>query len=288
MQGNAPPAKGKAAAKKRAIVAGLTGLTAAALLAAPESADAAQELAQLADGRPLLFLGLFAPVLGWVAFNIGAPFFRQLDAMQGNAPPAKGKAAAKKRAAVAGLAGLSASALLAAPEAAQAAELMQLADGRACPPLSCDADMPLTRFIDAQARCCSWASSRLCWAGSPSTSARRSSASWMRCRATHPLPRARLRPRSAKPRDMRCCRACARRLVIRPNSSISRSRGLALPRHALLRRIHSCTHVTRRDAALRERAQHGRHVQRPVARRSSVLSLLSQALGGRMHRRKER
>jgi hypothetical protein len=36
-------------------------------------------------------------VLGWVAFNIGAPFFRQLDAMQGNAPAAKGKAAPKKR-----------------------------------------------------------------------------------------------------------------------------------------------------------------------------------------------
>ena len=64
MQGKAP-AKGKAAAKKRAVVAGLTGLTAAALLAAPESADAAQELAQLADGRPLLFAGLFLPVLGW-------------------------------------------------------------------------------------------------------------------------------------------------------------------------------------------------------------------------------
>ena len=64
MQGKAP-AKGKAPVKKRAVVAGLTGLTAAALLAAPESADAAQELAQLADGRPLLFAGLFLPVLGW-------------------------------------------------------------------------------------------------------------------------------------------------------------------------------------------------------------------------------
>ena len=77
MQGKAPA---KGAAKKRAVVTGLTGLTAAALLAAPESADAAQELAQLADGRPLLLAGLFLPVLGWVAFNIGAPFFRQLGA----------------------------------------------------------------------------------------------------------------------------------------------------------------------------------------------------------------
>ena len=38
---------------------------------------------QLADGRPLLFAGLFLPVLGWVAFNIGAPFFRQLGAHRG-------------------------------------------------------------------------------------------------------------------------------------------------------------------------------------------------------------
>ena len=36
---------------------------------------------QLADGRPLLFLGLFAPVIGWVLFNIGAPALRQLGAL---------------------------------------------------------------------------------------------------------------------------------------------------------------------------------------------------------------
>ena len=75
---------------------------------------------QLADGRPALLLGLGLPVLAWVFFNIGAPAQRQLDAMSGK------QSAAKKRAAVAGLAGLSASALLAAPEAADAATVRRL------------------------------------------------------------------------------------------------------------------------------------------------------------------
>ncbi len=178
----------KAAAKKRAVIAGLTGLTAAALMAAPESADAAQarsaaserarkrpavaafestqphrrrtpalaraltahaahcalrrahaapgsgadaarcapfvsqEMLQVADGRPLVFAGLFLPVLGWVAFNIGAPALRQIDAM-GDKGAAPAKKATKKRAVIAGLTGLSAAALLAAPEAAQAAQV---------------------------------------------------------------------------------------------------------------------------------------------------------------------
>ena len=30
---------------------------------------------QVADGRPLLLAGLFAPVLGWVLFNIGESAF---------------------------------------------------------------------------------------------------------------------------------------------------------------------------------------------------------------------
>ena len=47
-----------------------------------------QELAQLADGRPLLLAGLFLPVLGWVAFNIAGPAFRQLNGMLGNDAPA--------------------------------------------------------------------------------------------------------------------------------------------------------------------------------------------------------
>jgi len=81
------------AKKKRSVAAAMTGLTAAALMAAPEQADAAQELVQLADGRPLLFAGLFLPVLGWVAFNIAAPAFRQLAGMadKAAAAPTKGK-----------------------------------------------------------------------------------------------------------------------------------------------------------------------------------------------------
>ena len=80
-----PKAKGKVT-KRRSIAA---GLTAAALLALPETANAAQELGQLADSRPLVLLGLGLPVLGWVAFNIGAPALRQIDNMA--EPKAKGK-----------------------------------------------------------------------------------------------------------------------------------------------------------------------------------------------------
>ena len=43
----------------------------------------AQELAQVADGRVASLLALGVPVLAWVAFNIAAPAFRQLDAMAG-------------------------------------------------------------------------------------------------------------------------------------------------------------------------------------------------------------
>jgi photosystem II PsbY protein len=89
-----------------------------------------QELVQLADGRPLVFAGLFLPVLGWVAFNIGAPALRQIDAM-GDKGAAPAKKATKKRAVIAGLTGLSAAALLAAPEAAQAAQVRR---ARALPP----------------------------------------------------------------------------------------------------------------------------------------------------------
>jgi hypothetical protein len=55
-----------------------------------------QDVAQLADGRPLVFAGLFLPVLGWVAFNIGAPALRQIDAM-GDKGAAPAKKATKKR-----------------------------------------------------------------------------------------------------------------------------------------------------------------------------------------------
>jgi hypothetical protein len=76
---------------------------------------------QLADGRPLAFAALFLPVLGWVAFNIGAPALRQIDAMSDKAPAKK--SGAKKRGIVAGLTGLTAAAMMAAPESAQAAQV---------------------------------------------------------------------------------------------------------------------------------------------------------------------
>ena len=65
------PTKSAGKRKGRAAAAGL-GLTAASLLAA-QSADAATELATVAagDGRVGIIALLFAPVLGWVAFNIG-------------------------------------------------------------------------------------------------------------------------------------------------------------------------------------------------------------------------
>ncbi len=101
----------------------------------------------MADGRPLLFAGLFLPVLGWVAFNIGAPALRQIEKM-GDAPAPK-KGGAKKRAAVAGLTGLSAAALLAAPEAADAAQ----ARAQAQPRLPArDSPRPLADSSRARAR----------------------------------------------------------------------------------------------------------------------------------------
>jgi len=71
-------------AKKRGIVAGLTGLSAASLMAMPEQADAAEQVVgNLAgiDGRIAIFF-VFAPVLGWVAYNILGPGLKQLDDMQ--------------------------------------------------------------------------------------------------------------------------------------------------------------------------------------------------------------
>jgi len=66
--------------KNKGIV-GAMGISAAALMAAP-SAEAAQEIAQVAvDGRLGIFALLFGPVLGWVAFNILGPALNQLDTM---------------------------------------------------------------------------------------------------------------------------------------------------------------------------------------------------------------
>ena len=65
-------------------VAGAVGLGAAASLLAAPSADAAQEIATLADdSRPLLLLLVLGPAIGWVLFNILRPALNQLDKMQG-------------------------------------------------------------------------------------------------------------------------------------------------------------------------------------------------------------
>jgi len=81
-----------------------------------ERADAAQELMQTAlDGRPLVFLAVFGPVLGWVAYNILGPGMRQLEQMQ-----TENAKANKRRAAGALAGGLTAGALLGMPEFAEA------------------------------------------------------------------------------------------------------------------------------------------------------------------------
>ena len=63
---------------------GAIGLGSAASLLAAPSADAAQEVAQLAvDARPLVLLVVLAPALGWVLFNILKPALNQLNKMRG-------------------------------------------------------------------------------------------------------------------------------------------------------------------------------------------------------------
>ena len=102
--------------RRRGIAAGLTGLSAASLMAMPEQADAAEQVVgNLAgiDGRIAIFF-VFAPVLGWVAYNILGPGLNQLEDMQ--------KKNSRRRGIAAGLTGLSAASLMAMPEQADAAE----------------------------------------------------------------------------------------------------------------------------------------------------------------------
>lgn len=67
---------------KKAVAAGL-GISAAAMLAMPETADAAQEVMALAaDNRFGTILFLLFPAIGWVLFNILGPFQNQLKNMQ--------------------------------------------------------------------------------------------------------------------------------------------------------------------------------------------------------------
>lgn len=76
--------------KKKRGVAAVVGLTAASMLAV-QSADAAQELGQLAaaDNRGGIILTLLVPVLGWVGFNIFGPATRQLQSMSSDLPAKK-------------------------------------------------------------------------------------------------------------------------------------------------------------------------------------------------------
>ena len=87
----AKPAGGR---KSRAAAIGL-GLSAASLFAA-SSAQAANEVATLAgDGRPALFLALFAPALIWVGINIAGPALNQINAMADADKPAAAKGGKK-------------------------------------------------------------------------------------------------------------------------------------------------------------------------------------------------
>jgi photosystem II PsbY protein len=94
---NANKASAPKARKGRAAAIGL-GLTAASMLAA-QSADAATEVATLAagDGRPALFLALFAPALLWVGINIAGPALNQLNNMADKPAPKSGGGGKKGR-----------------------------------------------------------------------------------------------------------------------------------------------------------------------------------------------
>jgi hypothetical protein len=81
--------------KGRAAAIGL-GLSAASLFAASSAEAAVNEVASLAaDGRPALFLVLFAPALIWVGINIAGPALNQINAMSSADKPAAPKAGKK-------------------------------------------------------------------------------------------------------------------------------------------------------------------------------------------------
>ncbi|XP_024363477.1 uncharacterized protein [Physcomitrium patens] len=108
----------------KSLVAG-AGLGALALVAAPH-ADAAQEIAQVADSdaRGLIIIGLLLPAVGWVLFNILRPALNQIEKMQdqGNA------AAITRKRGVIGALGLGTASLFLAPHADAAQEIATLAD----------------------------------------------------------------------------------------------------------------------------------------------------------------
>jgi len=110
---------------KRVLCAQTAAMSLAASAFFADRADAAQEVMQTAlDGRPLVFLAVFGPVLAWVAYNILGPGMRQLEGMQ-----EKNAKSTKKGRAVAALAGgLTASALMGLPEMADASTAQEMAN----------------------------------------------------------------------------------------------------------------------------------------------------------------
>ena len=107
---------------------------AAVTFLAAGNAQAAVEVAQLADSRGLELILPLGAALGWVLFNILGPLGNQIQAMEtntaGNAKRVVGASArGAKRGLVAGL-GLGAATLLATQSAEAATEVAQLADSR--------------------------------------------------------------------------------------------------------------------------------------------------------------
>ena len=104
-------------------VAALSGVAASWLAAG--NANAATELMQVAagDNRPATIALLLLPALGWVGFNMISGITAQLDQMAAKIESPK----ASKRRSVGAALGLGAAALLAAPQADAATELMQVA-----------------------------------------------------------------------------------------------------------------------------------------------------------------
>jgi photosystem II PsbY protein len=100
----------------KGLVAG-AGLGATATLLLAPHADAAQEIATLADGdaRGFIIIGLLLPAIGWVLFNILQPALNQVDRMRSS----KG---------VIGALGLGGVSMLLAPHADAAQEIATLAD----------------------------------------------------------------------------------------------------------------------------------------------------------------
>ena len=101
-----------------ASAASLAALAATVADSAAVAASGPMEVAQVAgDNRALFLLGLFVPAIGWVAFNILGPALRQVNNMSDSNT--------KRRGIAIGLTGAGlASAMLASPEAADAAQQM--------------------------------------------------------------------------------------------------------------------------------------------------------------------